>query len=261
MVTATTLIGLLLIGMVVNLLAVYRKSRLLAASQLELKQQKIEDLLTKQEMEQVMARLTGQNTERKRIAQELHDRLGSILFTAKLHYSKIEKGLEQLKARHDNSHAQLTKLLDEATYEVRRISHDLYEGSLARFGYVTALSQLVKAIMTANPLLIHFDDHEVEEKIYKDFQEPLYRITQELLSNTLKHSSATEVHISFDYTQSIFTFTYQDDGEGFDLNTENKEGLGLESIRQRAVEMEAELSFSKELNEGMCCQLKIEINA
>src|SRR5690606_751327 len=118
--------------------------------------QKIDELIMKKEVESVNAVLKGQNTERRRISQELHDRLGGILFTAKLYNTNIEKKIKELKEEQKIGFGKLSELLDEAVLEVRRISHDLYTGSVANFGYEIALRQLIQALEEANGIKISF---------------------------------------------------------------------------------------------------------
>ena len=99
-------------------------------SQLE---QRIDLLLTEHELERNYALLEGQDQERKRIAQDLHDRLGSLLSTVRLYYSDFESKRNK-EIPNEDSYKKARSLLDEAAEEVRRISHDMYSGMLLKFG-------------------------------------------------------------------------------------------------------------------------------
>lgn len=257
---ASTLVVLLLIAMVVDMLLLYRNKKKLADKEIELRQQKIDDLLQRQEIENVNSLLKGQNEERRRIAQELHDNLGSLLFIVKLHYGQVEKSLAELKKTNDQSYGQVNKLLDEAVEEVRRISHDLYEGSLAKFGYRTAMLQLTEAIRTANALQIKFEQSvEIPDK-YRDVEMELYRISQELLSNTLKHAAVSLIEIDLSGNDSELIFKYSDNGKGFlHSETEAKGGIGLRNIRSRAERIKGKYTFESRAGEGMLFTLKLEL--
>lgn len=237
----------------------YNKRRL-AQKEAELQSQKVNDLLQKQEVENVNAMLKGQDAERKRIAQELHDRLGSILSTVKLHFSAVEEQMNALKQQQHQSYGEATLLLDEAVDEVRRISHDLYEGSLAKFGFKTALLQLIAAIEKANTVKILFIDNGVDEGIYKNHAQELYRITQELLSNTLKYSGATEITLQLSLKENTFGFMYEDNGKGFDKKyTETGGGIGYKNIAARVAKLNGNWHLDTHPGHGMTLLIEIPV--
>ncbi|MGV3596723.1 MAG: histidine kinase [Bacteroidota bacterium] len=237
----------------------YNKRRL-AQKEAELQSQKVNDLLQKQEVENVNAMLKGQDAERKRIAQELHDRLGSILSTVKLHFSAVEEQMNALKEQQHQSYGEATMLLDEAVDEVRRISHDLYEGSLAKFGFKTALLQLIAAIEKANTVKILFIDNGVDEGVYKDYAQELYRITQELLSNTLKYSGATEITLQLSLKENTFDFMYEDNGKGFDKKyAETNGGIGYKNIAARVAKLNGSWHLDTHPGHGMTLLIEIPV--
>jgi two-component system NarL family sensor kinase len=239
-VIASSSVVLLLIVVLFDLFLLFRKRKLIAQQEIEIRENKIDELIMKKEVESVSALLKGQNTERRRISQELHDRLGSILFTAKLYHSNIETKMKALKEEHDEGFGKLTDLLDDAVKEVRRISHDLYAGSLANFVYSVALRQLIAALEEANDLKITFHAESDVESQKEEIQHELYAITQELLSNTLKHAKATEVEIEIRIEDELI-FHYHDNGNGFDSNASFK-GIGLKNIENRIKKFKGKLS-------------------
>ncbi len=258
LVIASTLVVVIMIGIAIDLVLLYRRKKIAAEQEKYAHQLEVDQLLQRHEMESVNALLRGQDEERIRIAQELHDSLGSILFTAKLHYSQLEKQMRSLKEQQNTSYSQVTNLLDEAVDEVRRISHDLYEGSLAKFGYKTALLQLIHAIETTNTIRITFDNGEVDGEKYVSIQRDLYRITQELLSNTLKYADALSIHIKLRYTENLFQFEYHDDGVGFSHSIiDHTEGIGFRNIQARAKAIGGKVEFESTPGSGMTCTLKI----
>ena len=189
----------------------------------------------------------------------MHDLLVSLLLAAKLQYQKLERQLQKALEEQHKSQAQLNNLLQEATEEVRRISHDLYEGSLAQFGYVSAFNQLKDAIEAANPIKIHFEPNDLPEVYYKEFETELYRITQELLSNTLKYAEAGKIEIIFTLLEEQFIFQYCDDGKGFNLEKVNQgAGIGFKNIRDRVTRIGGEMKLNSEPEGGMQFQLKVK---
>lgn len=251
-VVASSLVVLLLIAMVFDMMLLYRNRKELADQELQLKQTQIDDLLQRHEIESVNALLKGQNNERKRIAQELHDRLGSLLFTAKLHYSQVQKAITDLQDKQEKASVEVNKLLDEAVQEVRRISHDLYESSLTKFGFKTALGQLVGVIETSNPLSIELNIETVNFTAQPEAEIELYRIVQELLSNTLKHANASKVNINLRETTRAIELTYTDNGNGFNMDSLTKgDGIGTQTMKSRADSIGAEFQINSSLGKGM----------
>jgi len=225
-----------------------RKRKLIARQEIELREKKIDELIMKKEVENVNALLKGQNSERRRISQELHDRLGGILFTAKLYNKSMEKRIIELKAEQEEGYGKLKGLLDEAVQEVRRISHDLYSGSLANFGYTVATRQLIAAIEEANGLKIELHVSGEIDNQSEEIQHELYALTQEMLSNTLKHAKANRVEIEIEIDTELI-FRFRDNGIGFDQKAAY-EGIGLKNIRDRVEKMKGTIKMESDEKTG-----------
>ncbi len=254
-VIASSAVVLLLVAVVFDILLLSRKRKIISNQEIELREKKIDELIRKQEVDSVNALLKGQNAERRRISQELHDRLGSILYSAKLHNQSIEKKLKEIAQEQKEGFTRLTGILDEAVEEVRKISHDLYEGSLAKFGYAVALKQLISALEEANGTKITFTHDRELDETNETIQFELYAITQEMLSNTLKHAGASKVEIAIRVEDKI-DYSYRDNGAGFNPDEVNS-GIGLENIRDRAVKLNAELTIESAPNQGVFYHLEI----
>jgi two-component system, NarL family, sensor kinase len=257
-VVASTVAIIILLLAVIDLMLLYRHRKLKHKTELEEQKRKVDQLLQQQEVDAVNAMLKGQDNERKRIAQELHDRLGSILSTIKLHFSSVEEQMQMLKEQQNKSYGEARLLLDEAVDEVRRISHDLYEGSLARFGFKTALLQLIDAIEKANAIKIIFIDNNIDGVFYKAFEQELYRITQELLSNSLKYSGAKEITIQLTHLNGCFKYMYEDNGKGFDTKIlEVGQGIGYKNIAARVAKINGNWHLDSLPGHGMTLLIEI----
>lgn len=257
-VIASSVAVLFMVVAVIDIFLLYRKRKIIAQQEMSIKEKEIDALIMKNEVESVNALLKGQNTERRRISQELHDRLGSILFTAKLYHNNIESKLKEIEQEHKEGYNKLTGLLDEAVVEVRRISHDLYTGSVANFGYAVALKQLVAALETGNKIMIN---HRVDSSLSDqpvEIQHEIYAITQELLSNTLKHAAASEIQIDISIEKNI-VFEYRDNGKGFDTHKEN-EGIGIASIGNRVEKLNGVLRVESTPEKGSFYTISIPIS-
>jgi len=232
----------------IDMFLLLRKRRQLAFKEKELSQRKIDDLIRKNEVESVNALLQGKNSERRRISQELHDRLGGILFTAKIYHNATLKKIQEVKDQEEESFGKLKGLLDDAVKEVRRISHDLYAGSLANFGYTVAMHQLIAAIEEANDIKIELRAQKEMDDQEEEVQYQLHAISQELLSNTLKHANASKVEIEVEIDNELI-FRYRDNGVGFDTSR-SYEGIGLKNIQERVANLGGILSVESAQNQG-----------
>ncbi|MBI1222396.1 MAG: hypothetical protein GC180_07325 [Bacteroidetes bacterium] len=251
-------VGLLLL-LAIALIQNRNKTKRLAEKELELKDSQITELMQDQELKSIDAMLKGQDEERQRIARDLHDRLGSILSTVKLHFSTMEDEIRKLQEKQNDNYHTATRMLDEAVEEVRKISHDLHSGTINRFGLKTALLQLIHAIEGANTIKIHFIDNQIDPEIFSPFEVELYRIIQELLSNTLKHAKATEVTIQLTLQNGFVTFSYEDNGVGMQLNKLAKRGIGLESIEKRVQKIKGSSNIDSTPGHGFTMIIEIPI--
>lgn len=259
LVISSSAVVLLVCAVLFDLFKLSRKRKIIAAQEIELQKKRIDELIMKKEVESVNALIKGKNSERRRISQELHDRLGGILFTAKLYNTNIEKKIAALKNEHEAAFDKMTELLDEAVQEVRRISHDLYSGSISNFGYVVAVQQLVQALQETNDIKIEFISDHMPEVLDEKLQFDLYAATQELLSNSLKHSGAEYISIEVHGNENKFELTYHDNGKGFDVDG-SYEGIGLRNIRERAERHNGTLIVKSSADHGSTFYITIPLN-
>lgn len=242
----------------------YRYVRLqkekLVKAELEKKSIEIDQLLRQQELSTLQAQMQGQNEERDRIARDLHDRLGSLLSTIKLQFSHFEGRLTQIESEFKSTYGNMMTLIDTAYDEIRQISHDLSSGTLNKFGFNKAVQELVQAIQDVNPIQIHYLSNKVPIEDYTQITESLYRIIQELLSNTLKYAEASEVNIQLSLFNGTLSFTYEDDGKGFDQKVaEQKDGIGMLNIKNRVEMMQGTLNIDTSPGHGVTVMIEIPL--
>ena len=254
-VISSSAVVLLLVVIIGDIFLLYRKRKKIAEQEREIHIRKVDELIRRREVENVNALLQGQNSERRRISQDLHDRLGGILFAAKLYNSNIERKINEIKKVQQEEFEKLSYLIDEAVDEVRRISHDLYHSSLAKFGYTVALKQLISAVEASNPVKISFSVKGALDDTGESIQQELYALTQEMLSNTLKHADASKVEISIDVHDAI-DFCFQDNGKGFETQKKYS-GIGLFNMRQRAEKLNGKLILESSPEKGTIYSLSI----
>lgn len=213
------------------------------------------------ELNRMNAMLQGQDEERERIARELHDRVGSMLSTVKVHFSNLEDSMDTLK-KHADSYTEAVHLLDETCEEVRRISHDLNSGLLAKFGMRTALLQLISVIESGNKVRVAYIDNDLDPDAYRDVETELYRITQELLNNTLKHAGASEITIQLNKRADHFVYSYEDDGKGFDKAIIGSvKGIGYRNIDSRVKKTGGTWHLDTQPGKGLTVIIEIPLYA
>jgi signal transduction histidine kinase len=185
--------------------------------------------------------LTIQETERRRIAVDLHDGLGQSLSLLKL---GIQEALRQMGAsaprKAVDSVKRLLPKVADALNELRRVAMDLRPSTLDDLGLLPTLSWFVREFEAANP------NTRIEKHISvieKDVPEPLklaiFRILQEAVNNAVKHSDADCIRVSLHNDDDVLAFTIDDDGKGFDASAlasrgNARRGLGMQSMRERA---------------------------
>ncbi|WP_165899504.1 tetratricopeptide repeat-containing sensor histidine kinase [Roseivirga ehrenbergii] len=232
----------------------------LAEKNEEINKQQIDELLQKQEITSLQGVLEGQETERRRIAIDLHDRLGGILSMVKLHFSVVTESL----SKDDQAHAKFMKasdLLDQATGEVRSISHNLMSGVLTKFGLVPALEDLKDKISQTGKLKVSLYSNDLNNVLTAEQELQLYRIVQELISNILKHSHAKEANIQLTKGEDSVNLIVEDDGVGFDLKEVNKKtGIGLINLKARVSKLNGNFHIDSGRGAGTTISIDIPIN-
>ena len=232
-----TLYGILtvsgLAGLLVFFILYYRskqEKRIMAKEQ-ELQRQKILQLEQENKVLSLNALIEGQELERLRIAQDLHDGLGGLLTTVKAHFNVIRQEMEQIEKL--NVYAKTNELIDEACSEVRRIAHDMVPHSIKITGLTGALEDLKESII-ARGLDCDVDIHGfTNDMISEQKSNMIYRILQELSTNVAKHAEASRIFIQLLTVGEELQILVEDDGKGFDTRETHNKGLGLKSVQSR----------------------------
>jgi len=238
-----------------------RSIKAIAAKNDELNKQRIDELLQQQEIASLQGVLEGQEQERKRVAIDLHDRLGGILSMVKLHFSAVE---EKLPPDNPEKKKFLTasELLDLAAGEVRNISHNLVSGVLAKFGLLPALKDLTDRINESGEIKLNLIHHNIENALNGEQELQLYRIVQELISNILKHSEADEATIQLirNKDEQKVNLLVEDDGKGFDPTAPSLSGgIGLSNLKARVGKLNGQFHIDSGKGAGTSISIDIPI--
>lgn len=231
------------------------KKRLLAEQEALLKQERVDNLLKEQELVSIDAMIAGQEKERQRVANELHDDLGSLMATIKLHFdnskvSKKDPGLQNAQ-----------KLLDQAYQKVRSMAHSKNSGVMSDQGLLPAIKKMALVITETNALEVVVEAFGMGDRLENSLELNLFRMVQELVANTIKHAEATKVTIQLTQHEDNLNIIIEDNGKGFDRSKieTDKTGMGLTTIEKRVEHLEGNFTIDSILGKGTSILIDIPV--
>jgi len=228
----TSAIGL---GSLASLLAagwfLYRQR---ARSQLETKEKQ-------SQLDAINARLDGEQEERKRVANALHDDISSHLSAASIHLSLLD-------AKNSTSAIKAQELISEASQRTRQLSHELYPPILLNSGLISAISAYADSASSNQTKLI-VDTKEEKINLPQELESKIYYIVIEFLQNILKHSGGSQGVVTIDLHGDLLSINLSDDGSGFDVDS-TTDSLGISSARARIEDMGGRLIITSSAGQG-----------
>lgn len=230
-----------------------------AKKQQQLQQQEMRAMERERESQHLRSMIMGEEQERTRIARELHDGLGTLLATVKLHFNAVQNDLPKVKE--SKIFEKADELLDDACSEVRKISYNMMPGVLNEYGLEYAVQDLCDSMAQAENLEVDFIPHGLEQGLDSPIEIATYRILQELLKNVWKHAQASEVIVQLTAEDEHLNLIVEDNGVGFDVaKTLKKPGIGLESIQSRVMLLQGNLQIESSPGAGTTVTIDIPLN-
>ncbi|MCF8450227.1 MAG: hypothetical protein K9G49_10195 [Taibaiella sp.] len=202
--------------------------------------------------------IQSQETERIRISKELHDHVGSSLSSLRFLVSRITQAgtdATSLKEIAEESKAGIDSIIQD----VRNISHSLSPAGLELWGFHEALEEYCDKMSHLTGLTISVTDNSecILKKLLFDDALSLFRVLQELLTNTIKHASAKVVTISVNQKEGQITVKYTDDGIGMDTHNQSIAGIGTYNIESRLNMLQADYDITTAPGRGYIFIIKL----
>lgn len=211
-----------------------------------LRQKNYELARKKREIEEAF--LKGQTTERKRVASELHDNLGGLLSAAKLSLQILDPS--QLDRHEREIYDNVVEMMIDACRQVRTLSHNMLPEDLEREGLLPVFDRLIYKLNSAGTTQFSLQTSgDLPERLTPEIEFNLYLIGFELCNNVLKHAKATKTFVTLQRSGNRVVLTVADNGKGIPTQRV-EEGMGLQNIRQRTLDIRGTLSIESQPNGG-----------
>lgn len=199
--------------------------------------------------------MNAQESERKRMSQELHDELGQALTAMRINLTGLEKDLFPGFPTSRKKLLETSLLVDETLERVRELSHALRPTMLDELGLVPTLRWYVTHYAERLGIKVQFEAIGLDDRLATEIETALYRIAQEALTNIAKHAQAHHVQLRLSCQESRVTASIEDDGVGFDVQKKmtvdaQGAGAGLFGMRERVALLGGAFTIQSRPNQG-----------
>lgn len=220
-----------------------------------IKEKEIEQLESRTRIKILNATLDGKETERKQIAETLHDSVSALLSAANLH---LQASKNKFKGETPIEIDKTQKIIDEASGKIRNLSHELISSVLLKFGLSYAIQDFCEKYSNSELTI----DCSVEniQRYEENFEIKINNIIEELVNNLIKHSNASQGYVNLMEYKKYLYVEIQDNGQGFDTSKKLKsEGIGLHQIKARIHMMKGSFKITSKVKEGTKIEFTVPI--
>lgn len=253
---ALILLILMVFGVIIYNYKLRQKNLNLKLIQTELAQQsKLEKLKSETQIRILNATLDGKETERKQIAETLHDSVSTLLSSASLHLQASKNKFNgSTPIEIDKSQTIIT----EASQKIRDLSHTLVSSVLLKFGLKYAINEMGQKYSNSQ-IEIETSTKNIK-RYHQNFEIKVNNIIQEFVNNILKHSKATYALVQVEEKNKQLFIHIEDNGCGFDKDgIVKKDGLGINQIEARIQMMKGTIQIDSTKNDGTKIRISLPI--
>ncbi len=198
-----------------------------------------------------------QEEERKRIAQDLHDDISSKLNVINLNANLLKDG-ELTPEEYTVVNNGILEATEKTLESARKIAHNLLPPILEEFGFKDAVEELADSFNNSRKINIEYTINYPKKQLIPQNELHLFRITQELINNSVRHGKANNSVIDISFKNDTLIFNYTDNGVGFNSdNVDHKKGLGMKNIESRVSLLNGKYTIGSEIGKGF--KIRIEI--
>lgn len=221
----------------------------------DLQEQKLREMEKEQKLKALDSHIQGQRDERKRIAKDLHDGLGTDLASIKLHMIGLQNKGESGKW------AELILAIDKSCQDVRAISHHLHPPDFGESSFHQILEKFLRAFAKKNNLKVDLACSSIEaaNALQLAQQIEMYRIIQEALHNAAKHAQPSNISLMLTFFEDYLNLIIEDDGIGFSPK-QIHQGIGLRNIKERAENLQATFDIDSSPGRGSILNFHIPLH-
>jgi signal transduction histidine kinase len=214
------------------------------------------------ELQETSARLiNAQDTERSRIARELHDDVSQRLALLALEGEMLsaDDAATQVERR-----ARSGKLIEQTrtlASDLHRISHELHPAILDQIGLLPALRHFSDDLARLHEIRVKVDEANWPSGVPPEIELAFYRVAQEALQNVARHSGAREARVELGATDTELKLCVSDNGRGFDPAAARGTSLGLVGMRERLRQYDGQLTVESAPDKGTRVCATVDLNA
>ncbi len=213
-----------------------------------------------QQEQATQAMIAAELNERRRIASELHDGVGQTFSAVRMNLSGINEHVQFLDPRHRAVYDKSMSMIDEGCQELRTVSHMMMPELLLKKGFEAAMHELVNRI-DQQQVTVSLGIHDFPRRLGQQMEMTLYRVSQEIVNNALKHARATAIDIQISSDEGRIYLTVEDDGVGFDATQKMKaSGMGLSNIRSRVALLKGTVEIDSRPGAGTVVNIILPID-
>ncbi|RLJ97730.1 signal transduction histidine kinase [Tenacibaculum discolor] len=253
---ALSFLVLIVSGVIIYNYKLRQKNLRLKLSESKLiQQQNLEKVKSEAQVKILNATIDGKETERKLIAEILHDNVSALLSSANMHLTATKK---QFDGDAPQEIEKTQAIISEASQKVRDLSHNLVSSILLKFGLEYAIKDVVKKYSNSQ-LKLEVSAKNIN-RYNQEFEIKIFNVIQELINNILKHSKAKHAQIDLKEEKSQLTVLVKDDGVGFSTSSSSfSDGIGLNQVEARIHMMDGKLTIKSEVNVGTTIHITVPI--
>jgi len=241
---------------------VYAKRQLEALRSIQsIEQQRLEELRA----ELLHRTVQAQESERRRIARELHDETGQTLTALGMGLRAMNDTITDNPQRAIEQARQLETLASDGVTELQRLVTGLHPPHLDDLGLLAALRWYAGEVSQRYHLPVAIYNQGEKPKLTAEMRTALFRITQEAITNTVRHANASQITIQLDYQPEQIYLQINDDGQGFDVDhvlaqkLNGQPAWGLLGIFERATLINGSCQIASSPNQGTSITLSVPL--